>query len=164
MRRPLLYYTLLFIVLATPAAAQYPPEVTVGSRVRLVVPDSLRQMPLAPRQQIVFGTIGAIAGDTLYLTVPNTSGTLGVPRSSVRRLSISRGVPSRFEGALRHGLSVAVAGALALYVENRWGDDDDATFDSDGEAALIGAGIGFGIGAIIGAVSPSERWRRIRLR
>ena len=162
MRRPLLYYTLLFIVLATPANAQYPPEVAVGSRVRLVVPDSLRQRPLAPRQQIVFGTIGAIGGDTLYLTVPNTSGTLGVPRSSVRQLSISRGVPSRFESALRHAIPGAIAGALTFYAEHRWGDGE--TFDSDGEAALIVGGIGFGIGAIVGAVSPSERWRRIRLR
>jgi hypothetical protein len=130
--------------------------------VRLVVRDSARQAPLAPRQQVVLGTVSAIAGDTLYVTVPYTSGTLGVPRGGLRQLNISRGVPSRFESALRRGVSGAVAGALAFYVERRWGDDDH--FGSDGEAALIGAGIGFGVGAFLGAVSPSERWRRIRLR
>ena len=162
MTHPSLLAVPLLFILALPAAAQFPAEVIAGARVRIAVPDSLRQEPLWPRQQIFIGTVAGVGGDTLYLEVPSTAGRLAVPRASVRRLSVSRGVPSRLESALRHGFEWAVAGALSFYAAQHY--DDDAPFDSDGEAALVGAGIGFGLGALLGAVSPSERWRRLRLR
>ena len=163
MRQSSLLAIPLLLVLAVPAAAQYPDDVVAGVRVRLAVRDSARQEPLLPRQQTIIGTVANVAGDTLYLAVPSTTGTIAVPRESVRQLSISRGVPSRAESALRHGLEWAVAGALSFYLAQPYGDEDE-TFDSDGQAALVGAGIGFGLGVVLGAVSPSERWRRIRLR
>lgn len=154
--------TALLLAPATPAAAQFPDAVATGVRVRIVLPDSVRQAPLQPRDQTVIGTVARVGGDTLHLAIPSTSGTVAVPRSSVRRLSVSLGVPSRPESAARHGLAWAAAGALGFFLARS--GDEGSSFASDGEAAAIGAGIGFGIGAILGAVSPSERWRRLRLR
>ena len=164
MRAPALGCMLLFGALATPAAAQYPAEVAAGVRVRLLLPDSVRQAPLQPRQQVLLGTVARLGGDTLYVAVPGTTGALAVPRASVQGLSISRGVPSRPESALRRGLEWAVAGALTFVIAHQTDDGDGGRFDSAGEAAAVGAGIGFGIGAVVGAISPSERWRRLRLR
>jgi hypothetical protein len=163
MRLPLLGSMLLLGALATPAGAQYPAEVAAGVRVRLRLPDSVRQAPLQPRRQLLLGTVTHIGGDTLYVAVPGTTGALAVPKGSLHELSVSRGVPSRPESALRHGVELALGGALALWIAHQ-ADDDDDRFDSGGEAAAVGAGIGFGIGALLGALSPSERWRRIRLR
>ena len=115
-----------------------------------------------PRQQIVIGTVTALGGETLSLEVPFTTGTIEVPRSSVRQLSVSLGVPSRAESALRHGIEFAATLALSFYILHEV--DDQSSFDSGGDAALMGAGIGLGVGALLGAISPSERWRRLRLR
>jgi hypothetical protein len=163
MRRSALLAVSLLLTLTVPVAAQqYPADVIAGVRVRLAVRDSVRQEPFWPRQHMIIGTVTNVSSDTLYVAVPSTTGTLAVPRESVRQLSISRGVPSRAESALRTGLEWAVAGALSFWAAQQY--DDDETFDSDGQAALIGAGVGFGVGGLIGAISPSERWRRVRLR
>ena len=153
---------LLLLVLAPPAVAQFPAEVVTGARVRIVVPDSVRQEPLMPRRQQLLAVVAGIGDDTLYVAVPYSTGTFAVPRANVRQLSISRGVPSRGESALRRGLELAVTGALTFWVTHQF--DDEGSFDSGGQAAAIGAGVGFGAGALLGAVLPSERWRRLRLR
>ena len=163
MRGPVLVSVLLLGALATTAAAQFPADVTAGARVRLLLPDSVRQAPLQPRRQLLLGSVVRIGADTLYVAVPGTTGALAVPKDSLEGLSVSLGVPSRPESALRRGIELAAGGALAFLVAHQT-DDDDEHFGSAGEAAAIGAGIGFGIGAILGAISPSERWRRIRLR
>ena len=162
MRVPLLGSVVLLGALATTAAAQFPAEVTAGTRVRLLLPDSVRQAPLQPRRQVLLGSVVRIGADTLYVAVPGTTGALAVPKDSLEGLSVSLGVPSRTESALRRGVEWAVGGALAFLVAHQTADDKE--FGSAGEAAAIGAGVGFGIGAIVGAISPSERWRRIRLR
>ena len=43
---------------------------------------------------------------------------------------------------------------------NELDDDSDLSF---GEAALLGGGVGVAIGAVVGAIRPEERWRRVRL-
>ena len=161
-RSSLLAISLLLTLTVSAGAQQYPADVVAGVRVRLAVRDSVRQEPLWPRQQMIIGTVATVGSDTLYLAVPSTTGTLAVPRESVRQLSISRGVPSRTASAFLTGLEWAVAGALSFWAAQHYNDDE--AFDSDGQAALVGAGIGFGLGGLIGAVSPSERWRRVRLR
>lgn len=143
-------------------SAQASAELRPGSRVRFAVRDSLRQAPLRPATQLLIGTLERVGGDTLFVAVPSTGGTLSVARADARQLSVSLGVPNRLESAVRHGVESAVALALAFFVIRRSNDDD--SFRSPGEAAAIGAGIGFGIGAVLGAVSPSERWRRVRGR
>lgn len=138
--------------------------VPAGARVRVVLPDSRRQAPLLPRQQAVIGTVAAVVGDTLVLAVPGTAGGLRVDRADLRALAVSRGVPGRPESALRQGVSTGVALALAFLFLHTGDDAGYRPFRSAGEAAALGGAAGFGIGAVFGAVSPSERWRNVRLR
>lgn len=159
--RSILLALALLGVHAFTAAAQFPGAVAPGARVRLVVPDTVRQAPLAPRQQVLIGTVVGVGQDSLQLEMPYLSGTLMVPRQNVRELSVSLGVPSRTESALREGLQVALLSALVFVAT----DDGNERFGENlGERAAVGAGVGFGVGAMLGAVWPSERWRRLRLR
>jgi len=146
------------------AGAPFGSVVPAGVRVRVVLPDSRRQAPLVPRQQVVIGTVTGVAGDTLVLAIPGAAGALRVARPDLRALAVSRGVPGRPESALRQGISAGVGLGLAFFFLHTGGDTDDRQFRSAGEAAVVGGAVGFGIGAVLGAVSPSERWRDLRLR
>src|SRR5687767_9588632 len=61
----------LMLATARPVAAQFPTDVAVGSRVRVMLPDSLRQA-WGPRVQWVHGGVEALNTDTLYLRVHAT--------------------------------------------------------------------------------------------
>jgi hypothetical protein len=136
--------------------AQFPSDVRVGSRVRVLLPDSVRQV-WGPRVQSVHGEVAGVATDTLYLRVHATPSLLAVPRHSIKRLERSLGVPGRSESAVRG----AVAGAFWLGLVALAADRTGRGWDDDvGTTAAIGAGIGF----VFGAIFPTERWRRIRLR
>ena len=150
----------LLVSLAAPAGAQLPDTVRPGVRVRMTMPDTVRQEPLTPSRQWLRGTVERVAADTLYLSVANAGGVLAIPRTSPRRLDVSRGVPSRPTSALRQGLSLALAGTLVATITEHGGDPQRWS----GDAALAGAGVGFGVGLVLGAAWPSERWRRVPLR
>jgi hypothetical protein len=92
--------------------------------------------------------------------VTDSVGPLAIPRSLIERLEYSRGVPSRPTSALIQGLRTGVAYALLVGLVNELYDDSDLSF---GEAALLGGGIGVAVGAVVGAIRPEERWRRVRL-
>src|SRR5687768_13627519 len=83
-------------MIASPALlhAQFPTDVEVGSRVRVWLPEAHRQADGPWHRQIVRGSVESIAGDTLRLSIPGAFGSVAVPRSSIRRLELSRG-PSR---------------------------------------------------------------------
>jgi hypothetical protein len=146
-----------------PLAAQFPTDVAVGSRVRVVLPDSFRQASGPPRQQWLRGNIAALAGDTLYLRLHGTAAPVPITRAAIRRIDRSLGVPSRPESALRGAVSWALLGA-ALGFATGWPDLDDRDERSNADAAALGAAWGAGIGFVVGAIFPSERWRRVRLR
>jgi hypothetical protein len=45
-----------------------------------------------------------------------------------------------------------------------WNESDQATDrTSTGTAALVGGSVGFATGALVGALRPRERWRRVRM-
>ena len=146
--------TSLMLVTARPVAAQFPTDVAVGSRVRVMLPDSVRQA-WGPRVQWVHGGVEALATDTLYLRVHATASPLAVPRASIKRMERSIGVPPRLESAVRG----ALAGAFWLGLFSLAGQDSFWN-DKVTEGVVAGALIGFSFGAIF----PTERWRRIRLR
>ena len=147
------------------AGAPFGGAVLAGARVRVVLPDSRRQAPLVPRQQVVIGTVTGVAGDTLVLAVPGAAGALRVARADLRALAVSRGVPGRAESALRQGVSAGAALALAfLFLHNTWDGAGDRPFGSAAEVGAVGGALGFGIGLALGAASPSERWRTVRVR
>lgn len=147
---------------AAPIGAQFPARVAPGVRVRVMLPDSARQVPLGPRGQFVVGTVARTTADTLYVVISSATGTVGIARRTMRSLAVSRGVPSRGLSALEQGGRSALLGALDFAVLQGV-KRDDRPFDSTGEAVLVGAAVGFGVGAIIGAISPAERWHRVRL-
>ena len=87
---------------------------------------------------------------------------MAIPRTSLRRLDVSRGV-SRPASALERAVEGAVAGASFLALMNDPGRSDAPNYRTDWHAAGVGAALGAGIGAVIGFVFPHERWRRMRL-
>jgi hypothetical protein len=147
--------------LVRPLAAQFPPDVAVGTRLRVALPDSLRQT--WPREQWVRGHVAALAVDTLYLRLPGTESPVAIRRSAIKRLDRSLGVPTPVESAFRGAVAWAFVGAL-YGVLLRTVDAEDWRDRSLGESAALGAGMGAGVGFVLGALFPSERWRRVRLR
>jgi hypothetical protein len=142
------------------AGAQWPGEIVPGARVQARLPEAQFQ-PAGRRGHLLRGRVTRLAPDTLYLAVTDSVGPLAIPRAFIERLDLSRGVPSRTSSALVHGLKSAAAMALILALWNELEEEPNQT--STGTAALIGGGVGFATGALVGALRPQERWRRVRL-
>jgi hypothetical protein len=141
------------------ASAQWPPEIVPGTRVQAQLPETQFQ-PAARRGHLLRGRVAGLAPDTLYLAVTDSVGPLAIPRNLIERLEYSRGVPSRTSSALLRGLQAGAAMALVLVLWNELDEGPDRT--STGTAALVGGGVGFATGALLGALRPQERWRRVR--
>lgn len=142
------------------AQAQWPQEIVPGARVQTQLPEAQFQ-PAARRGHLLRGRVAGLAPDTLYLAVTDSLGPLAIPRHLIQRLEYSRGVPSRGSSALVRGLQAGAAMALVLVLWNELDEGSDRT--SAGTAALVGGSVGFATGALIGALRPQERWRRVRL-
>jgi hypothetical protein len=155
--------TLILILAATAGtrvSAQWPSGVTSGARVQVRLPEVQYQFA-GTRGQLLRGRIANLTPDTLYLSVTDSLGPLPIPRRIIERLQLSRGVPSRLGNALRSGLISAAGTALISVALNEVEDEPNRT--DAGTAALIGAGVGFTVGGILGAVFPTERWKRVRM-
>jgi len=137
-------------------AAQWPPQVSPGTRVQVRLPEAQHQA--GQQGHLLRGRVSSLAEDTLYLAVADSLGPLAIPRSFVKRLEISRGAPSRGISALLGGLIGGAFGAATFYlvtvISPNGGDS--------GDAALVGGAIGLGLGGLSGALWPQERWKRVR--
>ena len=149
------------LLLAAPrlAIAQFPAEVQPGTRVRVWIPEANRQEQGPNRRQQLRGTVESVDG-TLRLRIPGTVNSLAIPRASVRRLDVSRGV-SRGASMVERAVGGALSGAITLVVLNdplrsRW-----PHYRTDWRAAGVGAAWGGGIGAVVGLIWPYERWHRV---
>jgi hypothetical protein len=160
MKPTVLAALLLFLsgICSPPAAAQWPANLTPGTRIRVRLPEVQYQETLR-RGHLIRGRVTALAPDTLYLAVTDSVGPLAVPRSLIHKVDLSRGVPSRGANALRQGIIQGALSALMLVLIVELEDRQHDT----GEAALIGGGIGFATGAIFGALFPRERWKSLRI-
>ena len=123
-----------------------------GSRVRLAIADSLRQEPFLRRTRSVIGTLARATPDTLWLHVGGPD-TVRIPRTDLRSIDVSRGA-SRASSAFEQGIAVAAIFGLPLYSA---ADDRD-----ERQRAVVIVGSTAALAAIIGAVRPYERWRRLR--
>ena len=143
------------VCLGVPAhlPAQLLADVTPATRLRLRLPDSLRQQPLAPRKHFVTGQFVRATADSVYLQLSGAA-PFGVARAGVP-MWVSRGA-SRAHSALRAGAALGLFSAAVTYTNGRQGRSHQT---SD---AMVGGAIGLGVGVIVGAVSPWERWRRLR--
>lgn len=153
---------LLAILFATELSAQSSTDLPVapGTGVGVTVPDSARQEPIAPRTQQLRGEVAALSVDTLSLRVAGTGTLLAVPRSAVRRLDVSKGVPSRLQSAVEGAVGGAVIGALYAFALRQLGSDE-WNGRSRTDVLAIGAAYGSATRLVFGALSPVERWRRI---
>ena len=152
MRRALFLIAVAASVLAPRAEAQRVADVAAGSRVRLAVADSLRQEPFLPRTRSFVGTLARGTPDTLWVHVAGPD-TIRVPRSTVRGMEVSRGA-SRGGSALEQGLAVALIFGIPRYAA---ADDRD-----ERQRAIAIVGSTAVVAAVVGALRPYERWRRVR--
>ena len=148
---------------AAPLRAQFPAEVQTGTRVRLWIAEPYRQAEGPVRRQLLRGTIERFTADELRLSIHGTAGAIAIPRASVRRLEVSRGV-SRPASAFERAVGGAIGGAVSWALMNDPRRSGGPHYRTDWRAAGVGASWGAGIGALTGALFPYERWRRVRLR
>ena len=160
----------LFVVCAIaglgtlPAAlrAQFPADLPVGARVRVWLPETYRQEEGPLRRQLLRGSVSGVAADTLLLTIPGAVGAVAIPRVTLRRLDVSRGV-SRPASAVERAIGGAIGGAITYALMNDPRRSGSPHYRTDWRAAGVGASWGAGIGAAVGFIFPNERWRRVRL-
>ena len=148
-------------LLTTPclANAQFPADVRPGMRVRVWVPEPDRQQEGPYRRQLLRGTVESVDG-SLRLRIPGASGSLSIPRTSVRRLDVSRGV-SRGASMVERAVGGAIGGAISFALLNDPRRRGGPHYRTDWRAAGVGAAWGGGIGALIGLAFPHERWHRV---
>ena len=152
MRPTSLLIAIAACVLAARADAQRVDDVPAGARVRLAIADSLRQEPFLPRGHRVIGTLARATPDTLWLHVVGPD-TVRVPRSAVRGVEVSRGA-SGVSSALEQFVAVALIFGIPLYSA---ADDRD-----ERQRAIVIVGGTAVVAAVVGALRPNERWRRVR--
>lgn len=150
------------LVLIAPcvASAQFPSEVQAGTRVRVWVPEVVRQEQAPDRRQLLRGTVESVDATTLSLRVPGTAGLLTIPRTSVRRLDVSQGV-SRAASMFERAAGAALGGAITFALMNDPHRAGGPHYRTDWRAAGVGAAWGAGIGGVIGLTFPYEHWRRV---
>ena len=146
------------------ASAQLSERVQAGERVRVWVPETWLQRDQSPwRRQLRRGTVASSTADTLHLAVPGTGGTLSIARSSIKRLDVSRGRPSRTASAIERAFGGAIVGAITVALDNDPAGKRWPHYSRDWRAAEEGAKWGAAFGAALGFIFPTERWRRVKL-
>jgi len=83
-----------------------------------------------------------------------------IPRASVRRLDVSRGV-SPGESMIERAAGGAMGGAILFGLLNDPRRTGGPHYRTDWRAAGVGAAWGAGIGGVVGLIWPYERWRRV---
>ena len=68
----------LLLASTSVAIAQFPGEVQPGARVRVWLPESVRQEQQPDRRQLLRGTVESVNGGVLRLGVPGTAGSLAM--------------------------------------------------------------------------------------
>jgi len=150
------------LLLAAPRVvnAQFPAEVQPGTRVRVWIPEAIRQEDGPHRRQLLRGTVEAVDASNLRVRVPGVASSVAIPRSSVRRLDVSRGVlPAA--SMVERAVGGAIGGAILFALLNDPRRSGGPHYRSDWRAAGVGAAWGAGIGAVVGLIWPYEHWRRV---
>lgn len=152
MRRLHLILAIVALVPSGRARAQSVAGLPNGARVRITLPDSVRQAPFTPRARTVIGTVARATTDTLWLHVAGPD-TLRVPRATLSRIDVSRGV-SRTRSAVEQGALLGLSIGLSLGV---------ATNNGEVRRDAIGIGaVAAVLGAFLGALRPYEHWATAR--
>ena len=153
----------LLLLTSHAATAQYTPfpaDVQPGTRVRVWIPEPDRQDASPDHRQLLRGTVQSVDGGVLRLLVPGTDGELEIPRPSVRRLDVSRGV-SGGASMIQRAAGGAIGGAILFALMNDPNRAGGPHYSTDWHAAGVGAAWGAGIGGALGLIFPFEQWRRV---
>jgi hypothetical protein len=150
----------LLLVAPRLALAQFPADVQPGTRVRVWIPEQTRQNDGPYHRQQLRGNVESVDGSTLRLRIPGGANALAIPRASVRRLDISRGV-NRGASMIERAAGGAIGGAITYALMNDPRRKGGPHYKRDWRAAGVGASWGAGIGAVIGFIFPHESWRRV---
>jgi hypothetical protein len=146
------------------AGVQAQKQIPVGARVRIVIGERERQRETRfGRRMVVRGELTAMSAESLWVRPTPVTGILAIPKSDVRRIYQSRGVPSRVASMLMDGVGGALLGAAEcalFYGKDVYGRTANCGETSRGDAAIRGATTGFAVFGVIGLVFPVERWRR----
>ena len=153
--RATLIALLIVCVASVPIAAQQPPDLVAGSRVRVMVSDG----------RMLIGRVEQVTADTIVI-IPYGEPAVSISMAALNRVDVSRGSQSRGHTAWRYakwGAAIgATSGAISLGLQHEQVGDGSSV----GTAVALGAwsGMLFGglIGAAIGAARGGENWERIR--
>lgn len=151
------------LAVAPVAQGQSITDLSPGARVRVAEQGT----------RALVGTVTAVRGDTLLMLAGGEVHVL--PISPMLSLQVSRGRPPRVASMLEGGaiglLAGAIGGAASLAISSLVIPDscdregDGLLCLSAGEWALVGVAIGAPVGgasgAVVGLISPRERWRRV---
>jgi hypothetical protein len=124
------------------------------------LPEATRQEQAPERRQVLRGTVESVDAGGLRLRLSGTSGSVSIPRSSVRRLDVSRGV-SRGASMVERAVGAAIGGAVSFALLNDPRRSGGPHYRTDWRAAGVGAAWGGAVGAVVGLIWPYERWRRV---
>jgi hypothetical protein len=148
---------MVWCLLVPRLAAQAPPPVEAGSRVRvwLAGPDSRR----------VTGEVVGVGSDALSLAPGHGRDTAAVAFRSISRLELSRGRRSVGSGMLLGGVigaGLGAAGALAWAASSCFKSSTSTGGNCPTGGTAAGIVIGGGaVGAAVGALVRPERWVRV---
>lgn len=159
--RGFLLLVMLCFATGAPLSAQHQPSISPGTRLLVV----LERQPLQEEgwadAQTLRGTLISPLTDSLTLQIHPGASPIRVAASSLARVYVSRGIPSRTESALRHGAWGALLGATEVSLLESIAKDP--LFSSPSRAMIAGAAVGAAGGALWGALRPQERWKRLRM-
>lgn len=135
--------------LAASAEAADERVVTIGDRVRVTAPSVSRKR--------IEGTLAAADRETLTVVSGDDGTRVGVPRSRISKLEVTRGRTSRW------GIGVVIgagAGVLPGVVASNPPSSADR-FQVDGGAVAVCGAIGAASGALVGAALRTDRWTTV---
>jgi uncharacterized protein YcfJ len=131
--------------------------------VRLTFPDpGPRRFGVVRPERWLVGEVVALTADTLAVRPHPLLPPVGVPRSALRRIEVSRGSPSRWWNAGSGAVEGTLLGVLWGHILYDAGVQGRG-FATQAQARAHGAVVGAVTGALARALFPYERWRRVPL-
>jgi hypothetical protein len=153
--------TVLSITAVASLAAQTEPQVVVGKRVRITVPDTMgtSEPPTSARPLLVIGQLVAFNDSTMSVRNDVTSSDITVSLSRVQRLEVSTGSNRRASAVTGGLIGLGVGGILGYASGDDCSDRQFICFPRE-ETAVAGAFLGAALGSVMGLlVGQGERWR-----
>jgi hypothetical protein len=150
---------LVSLIPVAPLGAQIGHTGLVGSRVRITMPDTMRNLDQpAARPLVVIGKLVAMSDSTMLIRNDASTADVAVPLSRVQRLEVGRGSDRGRTARIGGAIGLGFGGILGYVAGDDCSSEDFICFPRE-ETALVGAAIGAVLGAGIGFLAGGERWQ-----